>query len=93
MRSMSEAFVIYRGIPMTKGWPEEIAAAQSQPAVSIAEQQRPRVRYGEELCDWGAEQQPCRDCLVRKRQLHVLGCNVERCPACGGQLSSCGCVD
>jgi hypothetical protein len=51
------------------------------------------LRYGEEADDWGADRQPCHDCRVRKGQFHVLGCDVERCPICGGQLISCECDD
>jgi hypothetical protein len=37
------------------------------------------------------ERQTCGDCGVKEGQLHVLGCDMEPCPACGGQLISCDC--
>jgi hypothetical protein len=31
------------------------------------------------------------DCAAKEGQLHRLGCDMERCPFCGGQLISCKC--
>ena len=52
-----------------------------------------RVPYGSEKQDWNADKQPCHDCRVIKGQLHVPGCDVEQCPACGGQSISCECLE
>jgi len=72
---------------------QEIDAAQLQRTVVIAGIERQRVRYGEEAEDWGADRQPCHDCGAVKGQFHVFGCDVERCPVCGGQLIFCECDD
>jgi hypothetical protein len=34
----------------------------------------------------------CHDCGVKEGQLHLPGCDMERCPFCGNQLISCRCV-
>jgi rRNA maturation endonuclease Nob1 len=72
---------------------QEIETTQLQLTVLIGGVERQRIRYGEEAEDWEADRQPCHDCGVIKGQLHVFGCDVERCPVCGGQLAFCECDD
>lgn len=72
---------------------DEVAAAQKVRAYLMGEREFVRVRYGSEREDWGADRGPCGDCAVKKGQLHVMGCDIEQCPRCGGQVISCECVD
>lgn len=55
------------------------------------------VRYGSEKreASWGPSAASlgmrCHDCNVEPGGLHHPGCDGEQCPACGGQVISCGC--
>lgn len=42
--------------------------------------------------DWHEdENDTCHDCGATFGQYHTEGCDMERCPCCGGQLISCDC--
>lgn len=50
------------------------------------------IKYGEEGEDWGFEAGlPCHDCYCKRGDFHHVGCDVERCPRCGGQAIGCDC--
>jgi hypothetical protein len=88
---MTEKFVEINGVRVVEDWPRRIAEAQQIPTYTIGGKEYLRIRYGEERDDWGANHAPCHDCAVVKEQFHVPGCDVERCPVCGGQVITCGC--
>jgi len=45
--------------------------------------------------DYFDDNERCHDCGIvnKKGNYHHLGCDMERCPKCKGQLISCGCFD
>ena len=45
------------------------------------------------MCDEHVQQPTiCHDCDAKEGEFHQFGCDMERCPFCGGQLVSCGCM-
>ena len=90
---MSDTNIIYRGRRVTPDWPNQIHRAQDVRSCFPVGRQMDRVPYGSERIDWGAEERACHDCAVIKGELHVPGCDVERCPWCDGQKISCPCYD
>jgi hypothetical protein len=88
---VSERLIEFRGRQVMEGWPAQLAAAQLATTVFPNGVARQRVRFGDERDDWGANRGPCHDCTAVKGEFHVPGCDVERCPECGGQIFACEC--
>jgi len=42
--------------------------------------------------DWCGPNGRCHDCGAKAGRTHHFGCDVERCPKCGGQIISCDCT-
>lgn len=50
-----------------------------------------RIKAGNENQMWIKEGEKCPDCQVVFGGYHHIECDLERCPVCRDQLSSCGC--
>jgi hypothetical protein len=81
----------FRGMEVADDWPERLRQSQLVTTVRPNGVEMPRVRFGEEDDDWGADRGPCGDCAAIKGEFHGPECDVERCPACGGQIFGCDC--
>jgi hypothetical protein len=83
-------------------WLDDYWRAQDEKTVKLSGKKYRRVRYGKEPIPPDAPDdfkliwaevitRPCHDCGVIRGELHLDGCDMERCPRCGGQYFCCAC--
>ena len=83
-------------------WFDDYWRSQDEKTAMLSGKRYRRIRYGKELIRTDAPDDfkalwaevitlPCHDCGVIRGELHLDGCDMERCPRCGGQYFCCHC--
>jgi len=83
-------------------WFDDYWRAQDEKSVLLSGKKYRRIKYGKEPIWQGASKEdadlwrtqadrPCHDCGVIEGELHLEGCDWERCPRCKGQNLGCHC--
>ena len=83
-------------------WIDDYSRAQNEKTVRLSGKRYRRLRFGKEppwkdapedfVAVWQEViKRPCHDCGVIFGELHLDGCDMERCPRCSGQYLICCC--
>jgi hypothetical protein len=100
----SDIAKIARDIYSIFEWIDDYTRAQSKKTARLSGKRYRRIRFGKEpvwkwkdapadFADRWKEiiQRPCHDCGVILGEIHLDGCDMERCPRCESQYLCCGC--
>ena len=70
-----------------KGWKAKLKEAQKLALVNKVDEKKQKVLG--QVRRIPCAEDVCHDCAAAKGQFHVPGCDMERCPVCGGQAMLC----
>ena len=98
----AEISKIAQDIYSTFEWIDDYSQSQKEKTVVFAGKRYRRIRFGTEPIPRDASDnfktiwaevitRPCHDCGVVAGELHLDGCDMERCPRCDGQYMCCDC--